>query len=103
MAIGFERNFIKAPCAKEILFLKNIVKPNKKNDKTYPRNGDIYLVSTTKENLIDGFSIAMIVIVERGWRSPRTQIVKVDVDGLDVDVFCSLSTMWDNLWFFPRL
>lgn len=45
----------------------------------------------------------MIVRVERGWQSPRTQIAEVDVDGLDVDVFCSLSTMWDNLWFFPQL
>ncbi len=51
MAIGFERNFIKAPCAKEILFLKNIIKPNKKKDKTYPRNGDVYLVSMTKNKL----------------------------------------------------
>ncbi len=45
----------------------------------------------------------MIVRVERGWWSPRIQIVEVDVDGLDVDVFCSLSTMWDNLWFFLQL
>jgi hypothetical protein len=35
MAICFERNFIKAPCAKEIIFQKqNPFKPNKKPDKT---------------------------------------------------------------------
>jgi hypothetical protein len=44
MAIGFERNFIKTPCAKEILFQKKPFKPNKIVDKTYPRNGNIYLV-----------------------------------------------------------
>jgi hypothetical protein len=54
-------------------------------------------------NLVDGFATSIIVRVERGWQSPRTQIVEVDVDGLDVDVFCSLSTMWDNLWVFLQL
>jgi hypothetical protein len=46
------------------------------------------LFQQQKPNLIDGISTSMIIRLERGWRSPRTQIVEVDVDGLDVDVFC---------------
>jgi hypothetical protein len=35
MAISFEKNFIKTPCAKEIIFQKKTpFKPNKKPDKT---------------------------------------------------------------------